>query len=379
MKKIIILAITSVVLFSCGGNDASTSVDQLIEAKNFTELKKKRELLQSDLTKIDAALAAANSKADEALVEVLKLKDTTFSHYLEIQGNVDTNQNILIQPEMPGTLISLNVKAGQSVQTGQILGKVDDGGMSQQLASVQTQYELAKTTFERQKRLWDQKIGSEIQYLQAQTQMISLSKSVNQMKAQIAKTLIKAPFNGVVDEVFVERGQVVSASPQGLMRIVNLSQMYVSTAIPEAYVGKVKVGTSVQAAITSIGKEYSGRIRQVAKTINPANRSFGIEVSVPNPEGLLRPNQVAKLKIVDYTKASAIVVPTNIIQQDANGNKFIYVVTEAKSNEGVAKKVMVKTGQNANSVTEIVSGLNKGDIIVTEGANALAEGMKVSF
>lgn len=369
---------TSAILFSCKGND-TTSVDQLIEAKNYTELKKKRDLLQTDLTKIDAALAAANSKADEALVEVLTVKDTTFSHYLEIQGNVDTNQNILVQPEMPGTLISLNVKAGQSVQTGQILGKVDDGGMSQQLASIQTQYELAKTTFERQKRLWDQKIGSEIQYLQAQTQMISLSKSVNQMKAQIAKTLIKAPFNGVVDEVFVERGQVVAASPQGLMRIVNLSQMYVSTAIPEAYVGKVKVGTPVQAAITSIGKEYQGKIRQVAKTINPANRSFGIEVSVPNPQGLLRPNQVAKLKIVDYTKASAITVPTNIIQQDANSNKFVYIITEAKSNAGVAKKVMIKVGQNANNVTEIISGLNKGDVIVTEGANILSDGMKVSF
>jgi len=379
MKKIIILAITSVVLFSCGGNDTSTTVDQLIEAKNFTELKKKRDLLQTDLSKIDAALAAANTKADEALVEVVTVKDTTFSHYLEIQGNVDTNQNVLIQPEMPGTLISLNVKAGQSVQTGQILGKVDDGGMSQQLASIQTQYELAKTTFERQKRLWDQKIGSEIQYLQAQTQMISLSKSVNQMKAQIAKTLIKAPFSGVVDEVFVERGQVVAASPQGLMRIVNLNQMYVSTAIPEAYVGKVKIGTPVQADITSIGKEYQGKIRQVAKTINPANRSFGIEVSVPNPQGLLRPNQVAKLKIVDYTKASAIVVPTNIIQQDASGNKFIYVISEAKANAGIAKKAMIKVGQNANSVTEILSGLNKGDIVVTEGANTLSDGMKVSF
>ena len=379
MKKIIILAITSVVLFSCGGNDTSTTVDQLIEAKNFTELKKKRDLLQTDLSKIDAALAAANTKVDEALVEVVTVKDTTFSHYLEIQGNVDTNQNVLIQPEMPGTLISLNVKAGQSVQTGQILGKVDDGGMSQQLASIQTQYELAKTTFERQKRLWDQKIGSEIQYLQAQTQMISLSKSVNQMKAQIAKTLIKAPFSGVVDEVFVERGQVVAASPQGLMRIVNLNQMYVSTSIPEAYVGKVKIGTPVQADITSIGKEYQGKIRQVAKTINPANRSFGIEVSVPNPQGLLRPNQVAKLKIVDYTKTSAIVVPTNIIQQDASGNKFIYVISEAKANAGIAKKAMIKVGQNANSVTEILSGLNKGDIVVTEGANTLSDGMKVSF
>ncbi|MES2812157.1 MAG: efflux RND transporter periplasmic adaptor subunit [Bacteroidota bacterium] len=377
MKKTLIITITSLFLFACGNKE--NTIDSLIQAKNYTELKAKRDLLQADLTKIDAALAATNVKTDEALVEVITVKDTTFSHYLEIQGNIDTNQNVLVQPEMPGALISLNVKAGQVVTKGQVLGKVDDGGMSQQLASIQTQYELAKTTFDRQKRLWDQKIGSEIQYLQAQTQMVSLSKSVNQMKAQIAKTIIRAPFGGVVDEVFVERGQVVSANPQGLMRIVNLSQMYVSTAVPESYVGKVKVGTSVQTSITSIGKEYQGKIRQVAKTINPANRSFGIEVSVPNPEGLLRPNQVAKLKIVDYTKAAAIVVPTNIIQQDASGNKFVFVINDAKNNTGVAKKTMIKVGQNANSVTEITSGLNTGDIIVTEGANTVSEGMKVTF
>jgi RND family efflux transporter MFP subunit len=251
--------------------------------------------------------------------------------------------------------------------------------MSQQLAQIQTQYDLAKTTFERQKRLWDQKIGSEIQYLQAQTQMVSLSKSVNQMKAQIAKTIIRAPFNGVIDEVFVERGQVVSASPQGLMRIVNLSQMYISTAIPEMYVGKVKVGTSVETNIASIGKTYMGRVRQVAKTINPANRSFGIEVTVPNPEGLLRPNQVAKLKIVDYSNKSAITVPTNVIQQDANGTKYVYVVTNATKNAGVAKKAIVKVGQNANNSTEILSGLKTGDVVVSEGANTVSEGMKLTF
>jgi membrane fusion protein, multidrug efflux system len=377
MKKIIITTLIATLIVACGNNE--NSIESLIKAKNFTELKKKRDALQLDITKIDSVLAGNNKKSDEALVETIIVKDTTFSHYLEIQGNVDTNQNVLIQPEMPGTLVSLNVKAGQTVAKGQLLGKVDDGGMSQQLASIQTQYELAKTTFERQKRLWDQKIGSEIQYLQAQTQMISLSKSVNQMKAQIAKTQIRAPFGGVIDEVFVERGQVVSANPQGLMRIVNLSQMYVSTAIPESYVGKVKVGTSVQANITSIGKEYQGKIRQVAKTINPANRSFGIEVSVPNPEGLLRPNQVAKLKIVDYSKNSAIVIPSNIIQQDADGNKFVFVVTNSKNNMGIAKKAIIKTGQNANSITEIVSGLTAGDIIVTEGANAVSEGIKVTY
>jgi len=379
MKKILILTVVSTLFMACGGNENSATIDALIEAKNLTELKAKRAALQTDLSKIDAALATLEKKSDEALVETIAVKDTVFNHYVEIQGNVDTQQNVLIQPEMPGALIALNVKAGQTVSKDQVLGRVDDGGMSQQLAQIQTQYELAKTTFERQKRLWDQKIGSEIQYLQAQTQMVSLSKSVNQMKAQIAKTIIRAPFSGVIDEVFVERGQVVSASPQGLMRIVNLSQMYISTAIPEMYVGKVKVGTSVETNIASIGKTYMGKVRQVAKTINPANRSFGIEVTVPNPEGLLRPNQVAKLKIVDYSNKSAITVPTNVIQQDANGAKYVYVVTNATKNAGVAKKAIVKVGQNANNSTEILSGLKTGDVVVSEGANTVSEGMKLTF
>jgi membrane fusion protein, multidrug efflux system len=379
MKKVILLSLVSIFLFACGSKENGTTVDKLIETKNVQELKNKRTVLQADLAKIDEALASLEKKTDEALVEVITVKDTVFNHYLEIQGNVDTKENILIQPEMPGALVALNVKAGQRVGKGQVLGRVDDAGMSQQLASIQTQYELAKTTFERQKRLWDQKIGSEIQYLQAKTQMVSLQKSVAQMKAQIEKTLIKAPFSGVIDEVFVERGQVVSANPQGLMRIVNLSNMYVSTQVPETYVGKLQVGTLVQADITSVGKTYQGKIRQVGKSINPANRSFGIEVSVPNPEGLLRPNQVAKLKIVDYTNKSAIVVPANVIQQDAEGSKFVYVVNNTNGKTGTAKKVMVKLGQSSNNTTEIISGLNKGDVIVSEGANTVSEGMKLTF
>lgn len=379
MKKIIILSIVTVFIWSCGNQENASSVDNLIASKNTAELKNKRANLQADLTKIDAALAVLEKKSDEALVETIVVKDTVFNHYVEIQGNVDTQQNVLIQPEMGGALVVLNVKAGQNVSKGQLLGRVDDAGMSQQLASIQTQYELAKTTYERQKRLWDQKIGSEIQYLQAQTQMVSLAKSINQMKAQIAKTEIRAPFSGIIDEVFVEKGQVVAANPQGLMRIVNLSQMYISTDVPEIYVGKVKVGTSVETNITSIGKTYMGKVRQVGKNINPANRSFGIEVSVPNPEGLLRPNQVAKLKIVDYSNASAITVPTNVIQQDANGTKYVYIVNKANGKTGVAKKVLVKVGQNANNSTEILSGLSSGDVVVSEGANTVSEGMKLTF
>jgi membrane fusion protein (multidrug efflux system) len=375
MKKVVLIA-TSLLLIACG----EKSTDDLIKDKNITELKNRKATIQSELEKIDAALLKGNKAPEsEALVSVVTIKDTIFNHYLEVQGSVNTKENILVQPEFSGTLTTLNVKAGQRVAKGQILGKVDDAGMSQQLASIENQYALAKTTFERQKNLWDKKIGSEIQFLQAQAQMISAQKSVAQMRAQVAKTVIRAPFSGTIDEVFVERGQVVAPSPQGLMRIVNLSNMYVSTTVPETYIGKLKPGTSVDVFLTSLGKTYKGKVRQVGNFINPSNRSFGIEVSVPNPDNLLRPNQVAKLKIIDYTTNNAIVVPTNVVQEDGEHNKFVYIATNVSGKKAVAKKILVKVGKSSNNVTEILSGLTANDIIVTEGANNIAEGMKLNF
>ena len=375
MKKTLILA-TSLLLVACGGN----STDDLIKDKNLTALKTKKTELQAEIAKIDAALLGGNKAPEtEALVSVLTVKDTVFNHYLEIQGNVDTKENILVQPEFSGTLTSLNVKAGQRVTKGQILGRVDDAGMSQQLASIENQYALAKTTFERQKNLWDKKIGSEIQYLQAQAQMVSAQKSVAQMRAQVSKTLIRAPFSGTIDAVFVERGQVVSPNPQGLMRIVNLSNMYVSTSVPETYIGKLKAGTTVDVYLTSLGKSYKGKVRQVGSFINPSNRSFGIEVSVPNPDNLLRPNQVAKLKIVDYSVKNALVVPTNVVQEDGEKNKFVYVATNVQGKKAVAKKVIVTVGKSSDNVTEVLSGLSANDVVVTEGVNTISDGMKLNF
>jgi RND family efflux transporter MFP subunit len=375
MKKVVLIA-TSFLLIACG----EKSTDDLIKDKNITELKNRKATIQAELEKIDAALVNGNKTPEsEALVSVVTIKDTVFNHYLEVQGNVNTKENILVQPEFSGTLTTLNVKAGQRVAKGQILGKVDDAGMSQQLASIENQYALAKTTFERQKNLWDKKIGSEIQFLQAQAQMISAQKSVAQMRAQVAKTVIRAPFSGTIDEVFVERGQVVAPSPQGLMRIVNLSNMYVSTTVPETYIGKLKPGTEVDVFLTSLGKTYKGKVRQVANFINPSNRSFGIEVSVPNPDNLLRPNQVAKLKIIDYTTNNAIVVPTNVVQEDGEHNKFVFIATNVNGKSGVAKKVLVKVGKSSNNVTEILSGLAANDVIITEGVNNIADGMKLNF
>ena len=378
-KKIVSLLIASAIFASCGNKDNTQTVDQLIAAKNNKELQARKATIQADLAKIDAALATLNVRKEEALVSVATLKDTVFNHYLDIQGSVNTKENILIQPEMPGTLIALTVKAGQRVSKGQLLARVDDGGSSQQVASLETQYLLAKTTFERQKNLWNQKIGSEIQYLQAQTQMLSLQRSVAQAKAMLSKTEIRAPFSGTIDEVFVEKGQVVSASPQGLMRIVNLNNMYVSTSVPESYIGKLKVGTQVNVFLTSLNKNYKGKVRQIGNFINPNNRSFGIEVSIPNPENLLRPNQVAKLKVIDYTVKNAIVVPSNVIQEDGKGNQFVFVASNSNGKTATAKKSMVTTGKSSDNVTEILSGLSANDIIVIEGVNTISEGMKLNF
>lgn len=379
MKKIFLLTMLSIFLFSCGNKENNQSIDTLIAAKNVKELQAKKAILQADITKIEEALATLDTKTDEALVTVATIKDTVFSHYLEVQGSVDTKENILVQPEFSGILTSLNVKAGQKVVKGQILGRVDDNGMSQQLASLENSYALAKTTFERQKNLWDQKIGSEIQYLQAQNQMITAQKGVSQFRAQLSKTLIRAPFSGTIDEVFVEKGQVVAPSQKGLMRIVNLGNMFVSTSVPESYIGKLKIGDNVEVFLTSLNKIYQGKVRQVGNFINPSNRSFGVEVSIPNPDNLLRPNQVAKLKIIDYTNKDAVVVPTNVIQEDGKGNKYVYIVEGSDGKTGTAKKVIVDVGKSSDNVTEIISGLSADDIIVTDGANTISEGMKLNF
>ncbi|WP_396155803.1 efflux RND transporter periplasmic adaptor subunit [Flavobacterium sp.] len=379
MKKIIIITLLSIVLFACGNKENNQSIENLIETKNVKALNEKKTALQTEIAKIEAGLATLDVKKEEALVSVATLKDTIFNHYLDIQGSIDTKENILIQPEFSGILTSLTVKAGQRVAKGQIVGRVDDAGMSQQLESAENQYTLAKTTFERQKNLWDKKIGSEIQFLQAQTQMISAQKAVSQIKAQLSKTVIRAPFSGTIDEVFAEKGQVVAPSPQGLMRIVNLGNMYVSTTVPESYIGKLKMGDLVDVYLTSLGKTYKGKVRQVGNFINPNNRSFGIEVSIPNPDNLLRPNQVAKLKITDYTNKDAIVVPTGVIQEDGTSSNYVYVVQGSNGKTGTAKKTLVTVGKSSDNVTEILSGLSANDIIVIEGVNTISNGMKLNF
>ena len=384
MKKIVYISLLGLLITSCGGDSKTASVDKAIESKNVAtikatraEIQKQYDAIGAELAKLDLAIAELDTVKKVALVSTAIVKDTTFNHYIDIQGNVDTRQNLIIYPEFSGVLSQVYVKTGQKVSKGQTLAKIDDGGLSNQLAQMETQAALAKTTFERQKNLWDKKIGSEIQYLQAKTNYEAQMKSVAQMKAQVAKTVVRAPFSGIIDEVITDKGQVVGPGQQ-LMRIVNLSDMYVSANIPESFIGKIKVGAIVDVQIKSIGKTYQGRVRQVGNYINPNIRNFSIEVAVPNKDNLLRPNQVAVLKIEDYKKPNAILVPESIVTENAAGEKIIYTV-DTSSKEPKAVKKTITIGLTSGSNVEVKSGLNKGETIIIEGARSIQNGDQVEI
>ena len=379
MKKILYISLLGLLITSCGGDSKNASVDKAIESKDLTtikttraEIQKQYDAIAAELAKLDLAIAELDTLKKSALVTTAIVNDTIFTHYIDIQGNVDTKQNLIIYPEYSGVLSQVYVKSGQKVNKGQILARIDDGGLSNQLAQMETQATLAKTTFERQKNLWDKKIGSEIQYLQAKTNYEAQMKAVAQMRAQLGKTIVKAPFSGVIDEVITEKGQVVGPGQQ-LMRIVNLSDMYVSANVPESFIGKIKNGAIVDVEVKSTGKIYKGKVRQIGNYINPNNRNFSIEVAVPNSDNLLRPNQVAVLKIEDYKKPNAILVPESIVTENAVGEKIIYTVdTSGKEPKAIKKTIVVGLTSGAN--IEVKSGLNKGEQIIIEGARSVQNG-----
>lgn len=386
MKKIIYLATFSLLLISCSGGNKEVNVDEVVKSKDLNKIKSSREIvhkeyekLVAELAKLDKAIAELDPNKKNPLVKTITVKDTLFNHYIEIQGNVDTKENIVISPEYSGILTQLYVKAGQKVSKGQVLARIDDGGMSAQLAQAETQLALAKTTFERQKNLWDQKIGSEIQFLQAKTSLESQQKVVAQIKSQLNKTNVVAPFSGTIDEVITEKGKVV-APGMDLFRIVNLSNMYVTANVPENYIAQLKLGAIVNVYLNALGKSYQGKVRQIGNYINPNNRTFSIEISLPNPDNLLRPNQVAVLKIEDYKNPKALLLPENILQETADGSKIVYVVNKVESNNTAkVSQKKIEIGYTSGSFVEVKSGLESGEMVVTDGAKSLKDGITVEI
>lgn len=387
MKHIQLIILTSLLLVACGGDKKKNTVESVLETNNLETIRAKRaelvenqEEIHAKIKQLDEAIAKIDTVKKVPLITTITAKTEVFNHQLEIQGNVTTKNLLVITPEFNGILTNVYVKEGQKVSKGQLLAKIDDGGLGQQLAQLQIQADLAKTTFERQERLWNQKIGSEIQYLQAKSTYEAQEKAVNQMRSQLAKTEVRAPFSGTIDDVITEQGSVVAPGASQLMRIVNLKEMYIETAVPEAYLTSVTNGKTVKVEFPVLGKEVDAKIRQAGSFINPANRTFKVEVDVPNKDGMVKPNLTAKLKINDYTNSNAIMIPLSVISENAQGQQYVYVVEELDDNNvGKTKRVIIETGRSQGNNIEILSGLEIGMDVVEEGARSVKEGQNVEI
>ena len=385
MKNIYLLIIITVFLNSCS-NEKEPSLEEILATNDIELLKSRKseidaklEELTLDLNQLNNKLSVLNKDRNTPLITTITTSEQKFNHFIELQGNVKTKQNVLVYPEMPGILNKVYVKEGQKVKKDQILATIDDGGLSQQLLLLKSNEQLAKTTFERQKRLWDQKIGSEIQYLQAKTSYDSQKNATKQLKKQLGKFTIRAPFSGIIDDVFKEKGTVVAPGPGAeLFRIINLSNMYIETDVPESYISSIKKNKMVEVNFPILGRSYDSSIRQVGNFINPSNRTFRIEVGIPNLDGEIKPNLTAKLRLNDYSSSNAILIPQSIISENAKGQQFIYVVKDNKEkNQVYAERLVIETGKTNGDFIEVTKNLDANVEVILEGARSVNNGQVV--
>lgn len=383
MKKAIYITITALILASCGSG-SSNSVENVIASKDVEAIRAKRnsvteelKALEAQVKQLDEAIGELDDNSKLPLVSALTVAPQKFQHYLELQGDVMTDQNVLVYPEMAGTLYRVYVKEGQQVSKGQLLASIDDGGLSSQLAQLRTQAELAKTTFERQKRLWEQNIGSEIQYLQAKTQYEAQQSAVKQLESQVGKSSIRAPFSGIVDNIIKDQGTVVSPGPGSeVFRIVNLSDMYIDVEVPESHLPNVTVGKEAEVYFPVLGESITTQVRQTGNFINPSNRSFSVEIPVPNKNGKVKPNLTAKVKINDYTNENAILIPQSVVSENAEGEQYVYLISE-ENGEIMAKKSIITPGKTQGDYLEVLEGISSGSQVIVEGARRVRDGQKV--
>jgi len=386
MKKILILLTATIGIYSCG--DGEQSVADIIAQQDLEAIRAKKneitaqqKVIDAQLKSLDSAIGILGNEEKLPLVNTLTAKKEVFNHFLELQGDVSTKQNVLIYPEMAGTLQRVYVKEGAKVSRGQVLATIDDGGMSSQLSQLKSQAALAKTTFERQERLWNQNIGSEIQFLQAKTNYEAAENMVSQAQSQLGKSTIRAPFSGIIDNVIKDQGTVVAPGPGSeVFRIVNLSDMYIEVEVPESYIGNVTKGKEALVYFPVLGDSIVTKIRETGNFINPSNRSFEAEIPVPNKDGKIKPNLTAKVAINDYTSEEAILIPTSIISENADGEQYVFVAEEPNTDgEALVKRSVITTGKTQGANIEVLSGLADGNEIIKEGARSVKDGQKVKI
>ena len=375
-KHILILTAVATMLAACSGEKKEGLEGKKEElAKLKTEqaaANEKIKALETEIAKLDPKKAA---EAKVKAVSVATLNTETFKRYVELQGTVDAKNSVLVSPKSPGAITAMYVKEGDRVSVGTVIGKVDDSILRESIEEVKTQLTLINTLYEKQKNLWEQKIGTELQFLQAKNNKESIEKKLVTLNTQLAQSKIISPMSGVVDQVISNVGELASPG-MGVVRVVNLNNLKVSAKVSDTYAASVKKGDEVLVKFPDLQKELKARISFVSATVDPLSRTFTIEANLPSVKDI-KPNMMAQIQINDATSKDALIIDQNFIQSTENGQIVYVAVTEG--NKKVAKGKTVKTGLSYNGKVEILEGLTAGDQLITLGYQDVVDGQTISF
>ncbi len=338
------------------------------KATQLADLKKQQADISAQIARLQTQVGNKDS-VKSTDVSTTIVKSGSFTNYVQVQGNIDAQENVMAYPQSPGAITAIYVKVGQHVSSGQVLVQLNNSVLNQNIAQAETQVNLNRTLFERQKNLWDQKIGTEIQYLQAQATLQGSLKQLASLRQQADLYRITSPINGTIDQMDLKLGQIIQPGSNGI-RIVNADILKVKANVPESYGSSVNQGDNVLIVFPDANDSLKAKVTFAAKVIDPASRSFAVEIKLP-PSKILRPNMTAVLKIADYSKKNSLVVPINAIQRSEEGD-YVFV-----DENGFAKKKNVKVGSTYGGQSQILSGLVAGDQLVTEGASEIEDGDKL--
>jgi len=375
MKNNIILIFASLIIASCNPNESLESKKELLVTYNnqIDELRGKVQILEKEIALLDTSKSYIKAK----LVSTSAIQSGSFQHFIDVQATVDSEENILINAAMPGLITKIYVKEGDVVSAGQILAEQDNRVLSQSISELETSLELAKTTFEKQQKLWNQKIGSEIQFLQAKTQYESLNKTKATLQTQLDMTRIKSPISGVVDEVMIKIGET-AAPGFGVFRVVNNNKMKVVAKIADAYLGRIKKGDLLNIYMRELNDTIASKVSFVSKSVNAQTRTFTIEAPINDGKYEMRPNMLVTVSINDQNFENAIAIPSGVIQKDANGTEYV-LLAKKQDEEIKALKKTVKSGLSYKGKTLIESGLTEGDMLITFGYQDIVDGQIISI
>jgi RND family efflux transporter MFP subunit len=377
-QNIIYIIIATLFLIAGCGSEAQAPESLEEKQKQLESYKKELESLKTKINTLEAELRSANGKVQKKelrLIEHEVLQPVLFQHFIEVPGEVKSDKNIQVNPEISGVILKRNYEEGAFVKKGAVIAVLNSEILKSNIEEVKTRLNLAETIFKRQENLWNQNIGSEVQYLQAKNNKEALEKNLETLQTQLGDAYVKAPISGTLDEYFMNTGEM--ASPQlPIARIVNLSSVEISADVSETYVKDIKRGDKVNVSFTAIGEDMELPIAAVGQFINPQNRTFKITMKANNKEGYLRPNTLAMVRINDYTLEDAITVTSNLIQRGTDGGEFLYIA-QKQGDKTIAKKVMIETGRTYEGRTVINKGLKAGDKVIVTGYSEVVDNEEV--